>query len=194
MRWLPKIQIAAGTTLDDSWCYPRKSFDKQSMLWDLNYFKYYFPDAGRHRVSTKKASRRISGSSPTICSAPRGNTSSAATSNRATSCSRTASLISSTTRAGRRRRSSTTSRLSFSDAKADVPFDLRDELLDLYHHGGGKARHRSIGAEFKEAFPGFVLIRIMQAMGAYGLRGFHEKKPFFLQSIPYAIRNIEHVL
>jgi RNase adaptor protein for sRNA GlmZ degradation len=39
-----------------------------------------------------------------------------------------------------------------------------------------------------------VLIRIMQAMGAYGLRGFHEKKPLFLQSIPYAIRNIEHVL
>jgi RNase adaptor protein for sRNA GlmZ degradation len=34
----------------------------------------------------------------------------------------------------------------------------------------------------------------MQAMGAYGLRGFHEKKPLFLQSIPYAIRNIEHVL
>jgi RNase adaptor protein for sRNA GlmZ degradation len=31
-------------------------------------------------------------------------------------------------------------------------------------------------------------------MGAYGLRGFHEKKPLFLQSIPYAIRNIERVL
>jgi RNase adaptor protein for sRNA GlmZ degradation len=34
----------------------------------------------------------------------------------------------------------------------------------------------------------------MQAMGAYGLRGFHEKKPLFQQSIPYAIRNIEHLL
>ncbi|MDE2510230.1 MAG: phosphotransferase enzyme family protein, partial [Elusimicrobia bacterium] len=79
------------------------------------------------------------------------------------------------------------------DAKADVPFDLRDELLDLYIREAGK--HAKVDkAEFKKFFPGFVLIRIMQAMGAYGLRGFHEKKPLFLQSIPYAIRNIEHVL
>ncbi|MDE2510867.1 MAG: phosphotransferase enzyme family protein, partial [Elusimicrobia bacterium] len=46
VRWLPKIQIVAGRTIDDRWCYPRKSFDKQSMLWDLNYFKYYFLTLG----------------------------------------------------------------------------------------------------------------------------------------------------
>src|SRR5579859_7112540 len=46
VRWLPKIQIVAGRTLDYRWCYPRASFDKQSMLWDLNYFKYYFLTLG----------------------------------------------------------------------------------------------------------------------------------------------------
>ena len=46
VRWLPRIQITAGATVDDQWCYPRKSFDKQSMLWDLNYFKYYFLTLG----------------------------------------------------------------------------------------------------------------------------------------------------
>ena len=43
-------------------------------------------------------------------------------------------------------------------------------------------------------YPGFIYIRIMQALGAYGLRGFYERKSHFLQSIPYAIRNLERML
>ncbi len=192
VRWLPKMQIVAGRTIDDRWCYPRASFDKQSMMWDLNYFKYYFLTLGGVVFHEERLEEDFSVFADYLLAAERTFF----------LCrdfqSRNVMLKDGKPyfidyQGGRRGALQYDIASLLYDAKADVPFELRDELLDLYIAEAGK--HAPVDkAEFKKFFPGFVLIRIMQAMGAYGLRGFHEKKPLFLQSIPYAIRNIEHVL
>ena len=79
------------------------------------------------------------------------------------------------------------------DGKADISPSMRDELLAFYI----KELKKSKGVEdelFKQHFSGYVYIRIMQAMGAYGFRGFYEKKEHFLKSIPFALQNISYLL
>jgi hypothetical protein len=79
------------------------------------------------------------------------------------------------------------------DAKANIPDTERAELLDFYLNELSK--YQQVDKEkFIALFDGYVLIRIMQAMGAYGFRGFYEKKEHFLKSIPYALKNMETLL
>jgi hypothetical protein len=79
------------------------------------------------------------------------------------------------------------------DSKASIPPGVRDQLMEHYLESLGRLlpvdRDR-----FMEHYRGYVLVRIMQAMGAYGYRGFFERKIRFLQSVPPAIDNIEQVL
>jgi len=192
VRWLPKIQIVAGKTLDYRWCYPRRSFDKQSMLWDLNYFKYYFLTLGGIAFHEERLEEDFTVFADHLLSAERDFFLCRDFQSRNVML-RDGKPFFIDYQGGRRGALQYDLASLLCDAKADLPFDLRDELLELYLREA--AKHAPVErVEFLKFFPGFKLIRIMQAMGAYGLRGFHEKKPLFLQSIPYAIRNIEHIL
>ena len=79
------------------------------------------------------------------------------------------------------------------DAKADLPPALRQQLLDRYIDR--LADFSDIGRdEFMRHYYGYVYVRIMQALGAYGFRGFYERKSHFLQSVPYAMKNVRWLL
>jgi hypothetical protein len=75
------------------------------------------------------------------------------------------------------------------DGKAALPPGLRQELLDYYLEclAGFVKMER---AEFMKYYYAYVYVRIMQALGAYGFRGFYERKAHFLQSVPYALENL----
>jgi hypothetical protein len=79
------------------------------------------------------------------------------------------------------------------DAKADLTPDLRERLLD--HYLAGLAGFLDFDrAAFMQFYYAYVYVRIMQAMGAYGFRGFYERKEHFLQSVPYALKNLRWLL
>src|SRR5258707_6275457 len=79
------------------------------------------------------------------------------------------------------------------DAKADLPPELRQQLLDHYldRLAGFIPLERDV---FMQHYYAYVYVRIMQALGAYGFRGFYERKAHFLQSVPYAMKNLRWLL
>jgi RNase adaptor protein for sRNA GlmZ degradation len=79
------------------------------------------------------------------------------------------------------------------DAKADLPPDLRQQLLDHYLDCVSGLIELSREA-FMQHYYAYVYVRIMQALGAYGFRGFYERKAHFLQSVPYALKNLRWLL
>ena len=78
-------------------------------------------------------------------------------------------------------------------AKSEIPEEKREDLLAYYIEELSKKERINV-AEFKERFYGYVLIRILQAMGAYGFRGYFEQKEYFLKSIPLAKNNLRNLL
>jgi len=79
------------------------------------------------------------------------------------------------------------------DAKADIPQDIRAELLEFYLQRVNSI-HKIDIEYYRSQFWYFAMIRILQAMGAYGYLGIVKGKRRFLESIPYAVRNINFIL
>jgi RNase adaptor protein for sRNA GlmZ degradation len=79
------------------------------------------------------------------------------------------------------------------DAKADLPPELRQELLD--HYLDVLSGYIKVDREsFMKHYYAYVYVRILQALGAYGFRGFYERKQHFLQSVPFAMKNLRWLL
>jgi hypothetical protein len=189
---LPRFQIEAGRDLDYSVCYPRGSFDRQSINWDLNYFKYYFLRLAAIPFNEQALEDDFGRLTEFLLEAPgdyflyRDFQ------------SRNVLLLGERPffvdyQGGRKGALQYDIASLLFDAKADLPPELRQQLLDAYLDALGT--HRSLNRdEFLHYYYAFVYVRILQALGAYGFRGFYERKLHFLQSVPYALKNIRWLL
>jgi len=189
---LPRFQVEAGRDLDYSVCYPRGSFDRQSIHWDLNYFKYYFLRLAGIPFNEQALEDDFCKLTEFLLEAPSDYFLYRDFQSR--------NVILPEGRpyfvdyqGGRKGALQYDIASLLFDAKADLPPELRQQLLETYLEALGS----HIAAD-REAFLcyyyAFAYVRILQALGAYGFRGFYERKPHFLQSVPYALKNLRWLL
>ncbi len=192
LRLLPKIQIVAGKNLDYSVCYPRAAFDKTSMMWDLNYFKYYFLKLAKIQFDEQALEDDFQTFSNYLLSADSNYFLYRDFQSRNVML-KDERVYFIDYQGGRKGALQYDLASMLYDGKADIPESVRKQLFDLYI--AELKKYIPVNDEkFESFFKGFVLIRIMQAMGAYGFRGFYEKKEHFLKSIPFALKNLEYLL
>ena len=189
---LPRFQIEAGRDLNYKVCYPRDSFDRQSMAWDLNYFKYYFLKLAGIPFNEQSLEDDFGRLTTFLLSADRDYFLYRDFQSRNIML-REGQPFFLDYQGGRKGALQYDLASLLYDAKADLPPELRQQLLD--HYLASLAAFVQMEREvFMHHYYAYVYVRIMQALGAYGFRGFYERKPHFLQSVPYALNNVRWLL
>jgi aminoglycoside/choline kinase family phosphotransferase len=189
---LPRFQVEAGRDLNYKVCYPRGSFDRQSIAWDLNYFKYYFLRLAGIPFNEQALEDDFSRLTKFLLSANRDYFLYRDFQSRNVML-RDGHPFFVDYQGGRRGALQYDIASLLYDAKADLPPELRLQLLDHYldELAGFVDLRRDA---FMQHYYAYVYVRIMQALGAYGFRGFYERKVHFLQSVPYALKNLRWLL
>ncbi|MGA2570014.1 MAG: RNase adapter RapZ [Terracidiphilus sp.] len=185
---LPRFQVEAGRDLNYKVCYPRASFDRQSIAWDLNYFKYYFLRLAGIPFNEQALEDDFTRLTKFLLAAPSGYFLYRDYQSRNVML-RDGEPWFLDYQGGRKGALQYDIASLLFDGKAGLPPDLRQQLLDAYLDTLAGFIDLRRGA-FMEHYYAFVYVRILQALGAYGFRGFYERKAHFLQSVPYALKNL----
>jgi aminoglycoside/choline kinase family phosphotransferase len=186
---MPGLQVHSTTDLDYSVCYPRAEFDVQSMMWDMNYFKYCLLKplkVGFYEQDLEDDFLKIVG---WLNEAERKSFMFRDFQSRNIMLSND-KLYFIDFQGGRRGPLQYDLASLLYEAKTHLPESIKQDLLNYYldvFESTFTWFNRKI---FLDYYYGFVYLRLMQAMGAYGFRGYIERKPLFLQSLPHAVRTL----
>ena len=192
IRMLPRVQFVGADGFDFSRCYPQAEFNQRSILWDLNYFKYCFLKATGMDFQEncleddfqKMASVLLRNASATFMYRDFQ--------------SRNVMIKEGEPwlidfQGGRKGPVYYDVASFLWQAKARYPEDLRNELLADYMDA--LRQYMPVDETyFLSQLRHFVLFRTLQVLGAYGFRGYFEKKPHFIQSVPFAMDNLRVLL
>ena len=189
---LPRIQFLGGKGLDWSVCFPQEAFDARMIDFDLNYFKYCFlkatglefneillqEDFEKFKADLLEEDDEtfqyrdfqarnvmIKDGEPWFIDYQGGR--------RGPIYYDVASFI--------------------WQARSRFPEDLKQDLIRTYLRA--LQQFRKVDEEqFRSRLRLFVLFRTLQVLGAYGFRGYFEKKPHFLASVPFAMQSLRTLL
>lgn len=193
LRALAHIQIKGAEDLDWSYCFPVPAMDERSIRWDLNYFKYCFLKGTKIEFSEPLLEDEFDRLTALILAQP-------ADSFLYRDCQSRNVMIKDGQpffidfQGGRRGPTQYDVASFLWQAKANIPAALREEFVEVYLDELQSLLPSLDKQAWKDALPHFVLFRTLQVLGAYGYRGFFERKQHFIQSIPNALRNLRAVL
>lgn len=185
---LLKFQLVGGKGLDYSECLPRPVFDERCIRWDLNYFKYCFLKLAGVEVDEDRLENDFDRLTAKLVMAGTGGFMFRDFQ------SRNIMVVDNEVyfidyQGGRQGALHYDVASLLYDAIVKIPEGQKEELLNFY------IRQLTVcepeyAEKFREMYYHFVLVRLLQAMGAFGLRGLHEGKTHFIDSIVPGLQGI----
>lgn len=189
IRLLPDFQFKGAKGLNFNKCYPSTSFDRRSIMWDLNYFKYCFLKATGLEFDEDKLEDDFNRLADVLMASADDESFMYRDFQSRNVMIKDGEPWFIDFQGGRRGPCYYDVASFLWQAKANFTDNFRKEMIAEYIDSVQK--YKPIEAdEFVRVLRHFVLFRVLQVLGAYGFRGYFEKKPHFMQSVPFAIANL----
>jgi len=192
IRALAHVQVEGAKGFDWSVCFPVPAMDERAVRWDLNYFKYCFLKGTKMEFSEPRLEDDFDALTAFIIAQP-----SDAFLYR--DCQSRNIMIKDGQpffidfQGGRRGPTQYDVSSLLWQAKANFSPELRERMIDAYLDELKRLQPDMNEHAWRAALPHFVLLRTLQVLGAYGYRGYFERKEHFLQSIPLALKNLHEL-
>lgn len=196
IRLLARVQTRGGARVDWRRCYPRQSMDTRMVRWDLNYFKYCFLKPSGVVFNEDTFQEELDRLEVYLLrNESRWHTFMVRDFQSRNLMVDDRNHLTMIDFQGGRRGPRHYDVASFLwQAKARIPTSLKEHLIDIFTDETAALDPQFSKEEFRRELPTFVLFRIMQTLGAYGFRGWSERKPHFLESVPAGVDNLREIL
>ena len=191
---LAKLQIQGGAGLDYNYCLTSKEFGKHAILTDLLYYKYYFLDALQYPYDKQALINEFELLSDQLASKDLNHFLYRDFQSRNIIVSND-EVYFIDFQGGRKGPLQYDVASLLWQAKAELSNEWKEKLVDYYISEVQKLLPSKMDeAKFRKQYNGFVLLRLLQVLGAYGFRGLFERKAHFLTSIPLGLNNLKNFL
>ena len=194
LKALAKLQVEGGNGLDYNYCLTSHEFGKHSILTDLLYYKYYFLDTLQYPYDKQTLIDEFELLSDQLASKQFNHFLFRDFQSRNIIVNNDEVYFIDFQGGMQGGLSYDVASLLW-QAKAELPNEWKEKLLDYYIQEVQQLLPSSIDViQFKKQYNGFVLLRLLQVLGAYGFRGLFERKAHFLTSIPLGLKNLKSFL